>query len=371
MMRIAFDYQAFSLQSYGGISRYFTCLAQELIDLRQQVKVFAPLHRNRYLGALPSGVVNGREFIKFPPQSKGLFSIYNQIVTKKKIANWQPSIVHETYYSRFGSAPKNCPIVITVHDMIHELFRFEFPVMDSTIRLKKIAIERADHIICISEHTKQDLMRLNGTPASKITVIHHGFDKFEDKGAVPVTISNSHPFLLYVGDRQQGYKNFIGFLKAVATSKRLLKDFEIVAFGSKKFSSTELAFIRSLGFIDNQVKQVSGDDNLLGHYYRTAQAFVYPSLYEGFGIPPLEAMAHQCPVISANGSSMPEVIGNAAEFFTPTSIDDMRRAIEAVAYSESLKDDLRKKGLARLPHFSWEKCSHETLAVYQSLSRQH
>ena len=69
MTRIAFDYQAFSLQSYGGISRYFTCLAQQLIDLRQQVKVFAPLHRNRYLGALPSGVVNGREFIKFPPQN--------------------------------------------------------------------------------------------------------------------------------------------------------------------------------------------------------------------------------------------------------------------------------------------------------------
>ena len=370
-MRIAYDYQAFSLQSYGGISRYFASLAQGLIDLQQNVQIFAPLHRNRYLAALPSGVVNGREFIKFPPQSKGLFSIYNQVVTRKKITNWQPNIVHETYYSRFGSAPKNCPIVITVHDMIHELFSFEFPVLDSTTRLKKIAIERADHVICISENTKQDLMLLNGTPASKITVIHHGFDQFGDRDAVPVINSNSRPFLLYVGDRHQEYKNFIGFLKAVATSKRLLKDFEIVAFGSKQFSSTELALIRSLGFIDNQVKQVRGDDDLLGHYYKTAQAFVYPSQYEGFGIPPLEAMAHQCPVISANSSSMPEVIGDAAEFFIPSSIDDMRCAIEAVVYSESRKDALRKKGLARLTHFSWEKCSRETLAVYQSLSSQH
>ncbi len=370
-MRIAYDYQAFSLQSYGGISRYFTCLAQGLIDLQQQVQVFAPLHRNRYVGALPSGVVNGREFIKFPPQSKGLFAIYNQVVTKKKIANWQPDLVHETYYSRFGSAPKNCPTVITVHDMIHELFRGEFPALDNMTKLKRIAIERADHIICISENTKQDLMRLNGTPASKITVVHHGFDQFGDRGAAPVKSSNARPFLLYVGDRHQGYKNFAGFLRAVATSKKLLKDFEIVAFGSKRFLSTELALIQSLGFTDNQVKQVSGDDALLGHYYRTAQAFVYPSQYEGFGIPPLEAMAHQCPVISANSSSMPEVIGEAAEFFTPSSMDDMRRAIEAVVYSESRQDDLRKKGLARLPHFSWEKCSRETLAVYQSLLGQH
>ena len=94
-MRIAYDYQAFSLQSYGGISRYFTCLAQGLIDLQQQVQVFAPLHRNRYVGALPSGVVNGREFIKFPPQSKGLFAIYNQVVTKKKIANWPINAIRQ------------------------------------------------------------------------------------------------------------------------------------------------------------------------------------------------------------------------------------------------------------------------------------
>ena len=367
-MRIALDYQAFSLQSYGGISRYFTSLAQGLIDLQQQVQVFAPLHRNRYVSTLPSGVVNGHEFIKFPPQTKSLFAIYNQVVSRKKIANWQPHIVHETYYSGFGSAPKNCPTVVTVHDMIHELFRGEFSALDKTIRLKRIAIERADHIICISENTKQDLMRLNGTPASKITVVHHGANQFFDRGIDSVDISNARPYLLYVGDRSYGYKNFFGLLKAVASSKKLLKDFEIVAFGGKQFLSTELALIKSLGFSDNQVKQVNGDDTLLGKYYHAAQAFVYPSHYEGFGIPPLEAMAHKCPVISSNSSSMPEVIGDAAEYFLPSSTDNMRHAIESVVYSESRKDELRRKGLSRLPHFSWDKCSFETLVVYQSIS---
>jgi glycosyltransferase involved in cell wall biosynthesis len=367
-MRIAYDHQAFSLQSYGGISRYFTCLAQGLIDLEHQVQVFAPLHRNRYVVNLPSGVVNGYEFNKFPPQSKSLFAIYNQVVSRKKIANWQPDLVHETYYSGFGSAPRNCPTVITVYDMIHELFRAEFPASNNITKLKKTAVERADHVICISENTKQDLMRFLGVPASKISVVYLGFDKFSETPTAPVASYNGRPFLLYVGDRHQGYKNFAGFLRAVASSKSLLEDFEIVAFGNKRFSSIELALIQSLGFTTNQVKQVSGDDVLLGNYYHAAQAFVYPSHYEGFGIPPLEAMAHQCPVISANSSSMPEVIGDAAEFFTPTSIDDMRRAIESVVYSESRRDDLRKKGEARLPHFSWDKCSFETLAVYQSLT---
>lgn len=366
-MRIAYDYQTFVIQSYGGISRYFACLAQGLIDLQQQVQIFAPLHRNHYVGTLPLGTVNGRELTKFPPKTTRLITAYNQMLSRKRIAIWQPEIVHETYYSRFGSAPKNCPTVITVYDMIHELFREEFSARDNATEIKKIAIARADHVICISENTRQDLMRLFGTPASKLSVVHLGFDEFGNHGTTSVTSPKASPFLLYVGSRG-GYKNFASFLKSVAASNKLLKDFEIVAFGGGRFSVAELELIQYLGFASNQVKQVSGDDILLGEYYRTARAFVYPSLYEGFGIPPLEAMAHQCPVISSNTSSMPEVIGEAAEFFNPSDVEEMSRAIEAVVYSESRVDDLRKKGLAQLPNFSWKKCTQETLAIYQSLS---
>jgi glycosyltransferase involved in cell wall biosynthesis len=252
--------------------------------------------------------------------------------------------------------------------MIHELFPQEFPVQDKTPEVKRHAIERADHVICISENTKQDLMRLHGTHASKISVVHLGFDQFVKNEKEPLpTCLFTKPLLLYVGSRG-GYKNFAGFLKAVATSKKLLNDFDIVAFGGNKFSEKESTFIQSLGFAVNQVKQVSGNDDLLVRYYRLAHAFVYPSLYEGFGIPPLEAMAHRCPIISSNTSSMPEVIGVAAEYFDPNEIEDMRRAIEDVVYSESRLDELRKEGLARLPFFSWGKCTEDTLAVYQSLS---
>ena len=366
-MRIAFDYQTFFWQSYGGISRYFTRLAQGLLDLDQQVEIFAPLHCNSYLSSLPQGIVSGRFIKQFPPKTSRLLLAYNQLGSRYKITKWQPDVVHETYYSRVGMAPKHCQTLITVHDMIHELFPNDFPAHDNTSYVKRRAVERADHIICVSENTKQDLTRLFGVPNCKISVVHHGFDQFVEDESPSPRASGAKPFLLYVGQRE-GYKNFLGLLKAVASSAKLLSEFDIVAFGGGKYSMVEMTLIASLGFSENQVRQVSGDDGLLGNYYRLARAFIYPSLYEGFGIPPLEAMAHQCPVISSNTSSMPEVIGNAAEYFVPNECESMRFAIEAVVYSEHRIDDLQKKGVARLSHFSWSKCTQETLAVYRSVS---
>lgn len=369
-MRIAYDYQAFTLQSYGGISRYFACLAQGLMNLQHQVKIIAPLHRNSYLGLLPPGIVDGRGITKFPPKTARLFIAYNYLATRLKIAQWQPDVVHETYYSRVGSAPKNCPTVITVYDMIHELYRNEFPAHDNTSALKIKAIQRADHVICISENTKQDLMRLHGTDANKISVVHLGFTKFGDKGKIsPPAELNRKPFILYVGNRE-GYKNFSGLIKAVALSKKLVNDFDIIAFGGGQLTSAESSLIQSSGFAPEQVRQVSGDDILLGQYYEAARAFVYPSLYEGFGIPPLEAMAHRCPVISSNTSSMPEVIGNAAEFFDPSQAQSVCLAIENVVYSDARSAELRHLGHHRLKAFTWKKCTAQTLVVYRAVLGQ-
>lgn len=366
-MRIAFDYQIFVMQSYGGVSRYFARLARGLLDMDQQVEIFAPLHRNSYLQALPKEIINGRHINRYPPKTMRLSFAYNHFRSSLQIAKWKPDLVHETYYSRHRSAPRICPTVITVHDMIHELFPKEFPIHDKTATIKRIAIERADHVICVSENTRLDLMRLYGTSASKLSVVHHGFDEF-----VPRTDSqrsdapSSRPFLLYVGQRG-GYKNFIGFLKAVASSIRLSSDFDIVAFGGPQFSANELKVMSTLGFSESQVQQKSGSDDLLGCFYSSARAFVYPSLYEGFGIPPLEAMAHQCPVICSNTSSIPEVIGSAGEYFDPRDLDDMRQAIESVVYSDTRIGLLRKSGSERLNGFSWKKCTQETLNIYKSV----
>jgi len=366
-MRIALDYQTFTLQTYGGISRYFMRLAQEFLIFDEQVKIFAPLHINAYLASLPTESIHGYGLNRYPPKTIRFFLFYNRLVSRRAIGQWQPDIVHETYYAKHGSSSKKCPTVITVYDMIHELFHQEFSPRDKTVKIKQIAIARADHVICISENTKKDLINLYGISGHKITVVPLGFDRFANQAhSKQIQSTNGKPFLLYVGSRG-GYKNFAGFLKSVAASSSLMSGFDVLAFGGGKFSDSEFSLIASLGFSSNQVRQISGDDTLLGYYYAKARAFVYPSLYEGFGIPPLEAMAHNCPVVSSNASSMPEVIGPAGEYFSPTSTEEMQHAIESVVYSDSRVAELKALGTARLAHFSWGKCAEKTRSVYRTL----
>jgi glycosyltransferase involved in cell wall biosynthesis len=365
-LKIAYDHQIF-MQKHGGISRYFAKLARGSLDLGNEVGVFSPFYLNYNLSMLPKDNIHGRYIKLYHHRMNSAFVACNKIVSRYQISQWKPDVVHETYYSRKKSGPKNCPTVITVYDMIHELFKNDFSDKDDTVGIKKIAIERSDHVICISENTRNDLVRLFNISEKKITVVHLGFDQFANnfESSENSTVSN-RPFLLFVGNRS-GYKNFSGFLKAVAASNRLINDFDIIAFGVSKFSIFELDLIKTLGFVKDQVRHVSGNDILLGQYYRGARAFVYPSLYEGFGISPLEAMAHQCPVVSSNSSSMPEVIGSAAEFFNPSEPEDMCNAIESVVYSDSRIADLTIRGLERLQRFSWTKCTQETLNIYRSL----
>ena len=125
--------------------------------------------------------------------------------------------------------------------------------------------------------------------------------------------------------------------------------------------------IAQLNLPTDRIIQIGGSDALLRSLLRKAAAFVYPSIYEGFGFPPLEAMAEGCPVISSRTSSMPEVIGDAAEFFDPNDIDSIAAAIAAVVGSPIRQTELREKGKRRLACFSWAKCARETAEVYQGL----
>ena len=366
-MRVAFDHQIFCLQNYGGISRYFSRIAEQMAISGNETGIFSPLHRNFYLNDLPKAIVHGHKAEKYLPHTTRLALIYNHLLGQRAMRAWKPQIVHETYFSRFSAAPKGCPIVLTVYDMIHELFPENFSPRDQTTFLKRRAVERADHVICISESTRQDLIKLFSVPESKLSVAHLGFEQFKPSAEETAT-SPANPYLLYVGSRHS-YKNFSGLLDAVSRSTRLKSDFDIVAFGGGGFSPSELEYIQRLGFSAGQVRQVGGDDVVLGQLYEDAKAFVYPSLYEGFGLPPLEAMAHSCPVISSGTSSMPEVIGDAGILFDPTNDEEMTGAIERVVYSDNETARLVGLGHDRLKHFSWQRCTQETLSIYQSLQR--
>lgn len=365
-MKIAFDYQIFCQQSFGGISRYYKNLTDQLIHLNQNTAIFAGFHRNNYLTTLPKAVVNGYRLNKYPPKTGKLFNLANHYLTEYQIKSWHPQIIHETYYSKFSYSSKYAPRVVTAYDMIHELFPKEFNKNDSITQRKLQSFIRADHIISISHNTKRDLIELFGIPSEKITVVYLAPEK-------PLSITNSDlynvnskPFLLYVGPRS-GYKNFFGLLDAYSNSLRLMNEFDIVAFGGGNFTTKELSIISHLGLNESQVKQVGGNDSVLVSLYKEASAFVYPSLYEGFGIPPLEAMTYKCPVVSSNISSMPEVIGNAGEYFDPKDPESIKTAIENVVFSDSRIVYLKDMGSERLKMFSWKSCAEETLEIYKNI----
>ncbi len=174
------------------------------------------------------------------------------------------------------------------------------------------------------------------------------------------------PYFLYVGQRS-GYKNFARLLNAYASLPRIRNEFDLISFGTNAFTPQEKEAIHSLGLDPMRVRHLSGDDASLAYLYRKATAFVYPSLYEGFGLPPLEAMSLGCPVLCSNTSSMPEVVGDAGLFFDPLDSEAIRQAMESVASSLELRRDLISRGTQRVKSFSYDRCAAETLAVYGSL----
>jgi glycosyltransferase involved in cell wall biosynthesis len=367
-MRIAFDWQIFCIQSYGGVSRYFVRLAEKLLAEGHDIRIFAPLHQNRYVDDLPRATVWGVGVPRYLPKTTRLVTSMNGMAARRAIAHWLPDVVHETYYAGRPSARQGAATVVTVYDMIHEKFPEFFPRSDRTAALKLLAVKRADHVICISESTRRDLLDLSGIEASKVSVVHLGFDRMPAAVfSLGPTVENVRPFLLYVGNRQ-GHKNFDSFLASVAGSRDLRRDFDVVAFGGGQFSVRELQLISAHGFPETQVRQESGGDARLGALYDSAAVFVYPSHYEGFGLPLLEAMAHECPVVSSNTSSMPEIVGDAGEFFDPASPGEIAAAIERVVYSQARRADLVSRGQRRLQEFTWERCAARTLNIYRKVA---
>ncbi len=370
MFNISYDFQIFTSQRYGGVSRYFYELCSRISSQSEGVispSILAPLHVNQYIKQLAPHQLRAIGSVKPFRGSSRALKLINEGVSYVKNRVDLPDLIHETYYSRRTVAPKNCPIVLTVYDMIHELFNQKFRVNDQTTTLKRIAVERANHIICISESTKQDLMRLFGTDEKKISVTHLGFSidnkKIIDENDRPKL--HGKPFILQVGSRA-GYKNFSTLLQAYTASAQLRNNFDLISFGTTSFNADEMAMIRILG-IQDKVHCASGNDQQLAQYYQAATLFVYPSLYEGFGIPPLEAMHFGCPVACSNTSSIPEVVGTAAKLFDPTSAESMRAAMEELVSRKYVRDRYIELGYERLKMFSWDKCAFETSTIYKEM----
>lgn len=368
MLKVIYDYQVFSWQKYGGISRYVCEMAERINRLEGFcAKIVAPIHANQYLRQCSPGLVKGvhRSAI---PLSSSVQKRANPWLYKRILGKEKPDIVHETYYCEMGLAPGNPIVVLMVHDMIHEKFPDFFPPDERLRTIKARAVRRADHIFCNSNSTRADLLEMLKVDEGKITVTHLA-SSLTPKTKSPSERSRTlNPYLLYVGDRVARYKNFQGLLQAYALSDALKKDFGIVCFGGGPLTPREKQSMADLSIPEGKVIQLAGDDSLLADLYSQASIYVCPSLYEGFGIPLLEAMSCGCPVACSNTSSLPEVAGSAAEQFDPLDYASMLDAIERIVYSSSRAEDLIAAGAARAREFSWEKTAESTAAVYRLLT---
>ena len=361
-MKVAFDYKIFYRQKFGCPSRYFSELFENLNEHYCDTHIVSPIYTNEYLKN--SKYLKNIHGVKFSSRRFfGKFYEYlNNNISELVISRMNPEIIHTTYYDDVLMTQKK-PIVLTVHDLIHEIFYKDFG-FEKYFKPKKKMIDRADHIICVSKSTKKDLIEYYNVDEKKISVIYHGVTKKENIGNY--SLKEKKPFFLYIGSRKR-YKNFKIFLEAYCLNSLISKNFNIICFGGGLFLDEEHKLFESLSIDKTQITNISGDDNTLTYLYKNAQALIYPSLYEGFGMPILEAMRLKCPVISSNSSSLPEVYGNTCLSFNPNSKIELAEHLNTISNNNDFKNKIIQDAFLRSKIFSWEKCARETMDVYESL----
>ena len=265
------------------------------------------------------------------------------------------------------------PFIVTVHDLMRLCFPLARETMQEWMGLKLdiLGLKRARHIVAVSNCTKRDLVSYLKIPEARISVIHNGLDRQVFR---PIGVRCfPFPYLLYVGT-ERPRKNLSTLLSAFALVKNEssgYRDLKLVKVGTPgrvdEFRRATQAEVKRLGLEGDVIFVESVSDGDLAAYYSSAVALVVPSLYEGFGLPLIEAMACGCPVIASRCSSLPEVAGDAALFFAPRDSEKLARLIRRVVAELDLRADLVKKGFERVQLFSWERAAQQTLQVYHSV----
>jgi glycosyltransferase involved in cell wall biosynthesis len=249
--------------------------------------------------------------------------------------------------------------------MTHEQLPEYFWAHDPLTYQKRMNIERADAIIAISNTTRNDLVNLLHVDPAKIHVIYHGIDSNVPLKSQPISNLPSH-YLLYVGDRG-GYKNFYLFLKAFKQLQYRHPDLHVILTGGGYLGIADQEFIHRLGLHD-RVRHFNSTDEELTYLYQNALCFVYPSLYEGFGLPILEAFRANCPVVLSDTSCFREVAADSAAYFSPKDIDDLETTLDSVITDTERRKNLIKSGTDRLKKFPLSSSVERTLDLYKSLN---
>lgn len=367
-MKILLDPQIFE-QKFGGISRLFTEEFRLLIKY-PGVTIHCPvlftenLHLKHYNLAprfLPFllGIRGVKRFITKQDLYQKNKQRVRELLRGKKYDLFIPTYYDTYFLDTIG----NTPFVLTVYDMIHELFPVYFVNDRKTVDNKKILMEKAVKIIAISQSTKNDILKIYPhIPAEKVEVVylHHSIDYTQKNN---VAYLPKGKYVLFVGNRG-AYKNFNWFIKA-AGRWLIEHQIKLVCIGGQSFNPEENELIVSLN-LSELVHQYNFKDSELASFYANAGAFVFPSEYEGFGIPVLESMACNCPVILPPVSSFPEVAGEAGVYFELNNQQSLIEAMDKTFFDENFRNGIIAAGRAQVSKFSWEKTVSECLNIYKS-----
>jgi len=398
-MKVVYDHQVFFNQKYGGISKYFSCLLKGLNNLSLNLELVAYFSKNinfqetdlfkfmkfkeRYgQPYLPSWLIQKESLIKdrmfnlfygknqnsLKQDSNLAVKLNETIVCKILETEREALIFHPTFFSDYYIETIKCtqtPLVVTIYDLIHEKFDEFFDRDDMVIQNRKRILGSASKVIAISESTKRDLIDWYEIPPQSIKVIclANTFDNYTE-----FDNPDKNDYILFVGDRW-AYKNFDFMIRSIAPFLRREK-LPLKCIGSKEFSEAEIQSFADLGIADFVTHEGILNRKQLFEVYKNALLFIFPSLYEGFGLPLLEAQSAGTPVICSNSSSFPEVAGEGAVYFDPKDANSIQDCLKSVYESKTLRKSLRSKGFENLKRFSWSKTAAETASLYRELSNE-
>lgn len=380
-MKILYDSQIFDMQRTGGVSRYFVEILSRLKDFDIKYELPLTYSKNVYLNEKALSDLDNSKlnylYENFLPSlnfrgKRKLWKLKNKLFHNDFITNRQRDIqslknqdfdlFHTTFYDAyFLKYIGNKPFVLTIYDMIHEKYP-EMLLDTDTIKNKKYIAQRASKIIAISENTKQDIIDIMKIPEDKIDVIYLGDSVLESN-----SLSNNKfgKYFLFTGNRT-AYKNFYFMILALSDFLKTNPDVKIVCTGSK-FTDWETKFISELSLDSQVVHYFFNNNNEMYWLYHNAVAFIFPSYYEGFGIPILEAFSAECPAILADASCFREIADNGALYFNPKNKKQLAECCDKLLKDPIFRNDIISKGKMILNRYSWEKTTEETVKIYKSI----
>ena len=361
-----------------GVGTYIRNIVRALsrLDRQNRYYLIGSPHKASEIGPLPANF-HSISFNEPDDSARGYFAF------RTTVRRLECDVVHIPHLFWIPRALP-CPYVMTVHDVLEHMARARG---QSDMRrslhfhMTRRVLRGAARIFAVSHFTKSELEKLFGIPGRRIETVYNAIDERflrghaseADHEFIAQRYQVNYPFLLYAG-RISPHKNLVRIIEAFSALKAALgkdalyPDLKLIIIGDELSKHPDLRRtviksgvhndVRFLGFVPIEVLRI---------FYDEAKVFVFPSLYEGFGLPPLEAMAHGTPVVTSNTSSLPEVVGNAAVLVNPENVFEIMRAIHRVLVDQELREKMKRRSSEQLKRFSWDSSARHVLEVYEKI----